>query len=115
VSYLEYDSRYENEKLYAANYDTGGAFPRTNALNRPTPVVIENFRSKQSSSSFGEYGFSVTKCPSRLSPAEFDDSGMVEEVFYAEVRHVLGAYFPDAAKVEILEHQVRIKQNLRPW
>ena len=108
VSYLKYDPKYRYEKLYTVNYDTGGVFPRTNALNESKSILVHNFRNvQQSPRSFEEYGFSAVKLRSGLKPTEFDDISKVEEVFYPEVTQMLSQMFPDAINIEILEHLVR--------
>lgn len=107
VSYLRYDPLHSHEKLYTVNYDNGGVFPRTNASNESKPILVHNFRSVQSSQSLEEYGFSAVKLRSALKLTEFDDTNKVEGVFYPEVTHMLNQMFPDATKIEILEHLVR--------
>ncbi|KAK9802077.1 putative Methyltransferase [Seiridium cardinale] len=114
VTYLKYDPKHHHEKLYTVNYDTGGVFPRTNALNEPKAVFVHNFRDVQSPQSFGDYGFSSTRLRSALQPGDFDAPDKVEDVFYPEAIKALRQLFPDAAKIEMLEHQIRKRHPAFP-
>lgn len=88
------------------NYDTAAAFPRTNVANDPKPILVQDFRPLQDSKNFEEYGFATAKLCSSLTPNDFDDAQKVETVFYPEIQELLSKQFPDAAKIEVLEHQV---------
>lgn len=106
LSYLIKDPKHEHEKPYTVNYDTGGVIPRTNTKNESKPVVVQNFRDIQDARSFEEYGFGSAKIDSALASAEFNDEARVEEVYYPAVKKVLWKMFPDATRIETLEHGV---------
>ncbi|KAK6066407.1 methyltransferase CmcJ [Seiridium cupressi] len=106
VTYLKYDPKRHHEKLYTVNYDTGGVFPRTNALNEPKAVFVHNFHDVQSPQSFEDYGFASIRLRPFLQPGDFDAPDKVENVFYPEAIKALRQLFPDAAKIEMLEHQI---------
>jgi hypothetical protein len=115
VSYVKLDPKHANEKPYTVNYDTAGTFPKTNVTNEPRKISIQDFRPFLDSRSFAEYGFSAVRLTSSLTSNDFNDAQKVTDTFYPEVQEMLSRLFPDAAKIEILEHQVRIHRKLRVY
>jgi hypothetical protein len=106
VAYLKYEPKHELEKLYMMNYDTEGAFPRTNAKNELKPISVQNIRHMNAPPSYEACGFTTWKLRSALSMADFDRTSRVEDVFYTEVKNLLKDKYPDACAIEVLEHQV---------
>lgn len=105
VAYMTYDAKYAHEKPYTMNYDTENVFPQTNTSNEPKPILVHNFRHLQNPQSFEQYGFSVGKLRSALNAKDYEDAAAVERIFYPEAIRFLGNMFPEAAKIEVLEHQ----------
>ncbi|ETS74964.1 hypothetical protein PFICI_13448 [Pestalotiopsis fici W106-1] len=111
VSYLKIDPKHRYEKPYRVNYNTGGLFPWTNTSHDTQPIFIKNFRTIQTPGSLEKFGFSVKTLQSQLSRRDFEDSVKVEEWFYPEVKKLLNNTFPEAAKIEILEHGIRRRDH----
>ena len=106
VAYLKYEPKHELEKLYMMNYDTEGAFPRTNAKNELKAISVQDMRQLNAPPSYELCGFATWKLRSVLSMEDFDQSSKVEEVFYREVKDLLKNKYPEACAIEVLEHQV---------
>ncbi|RDW58288.1 hypothetical protein BP5796_12218 [Coleophoma crateriformis] len=120
VAYLKYDPSYENEKLFIMTYVpegksiADGPLPRSNCVNHLQPVQIKNFRNLQSAPSFDQCGFALEKLQPAISPAEFENSDSVEDVFYPQVEKMLAKMFPNAAHIRMLEHQIRKRHQEFP-
>jgi hypothetical protein len=111
LSYLTKNPKFEHEKPYTINYDTGDTIPRTNITNETNPVSICNFRPLQNDQSFEDYGFTCTTLDCALAPAEFNNRTRVKQEYYPAVTKVLWRMFPNASRVEILEHGVRMPRG----
>ncbi|KAF8861027.1 hypothetical protein BDZ45DRAFT_740625 [Acephala macrosclerotiorum] len=107
VVYLTKDPKHEGEKPYELRYDAEGEIPRTNMMNTPKLVTVYDFRPLQNSSNFEDYGFSAMRIPCGLTAAEFSNTNRVEEVYYSAIQKYLRQIYPEAAKIKILEHDIR--------
>ncbi|KAK6222672.1 hypothetical protein LQW54_000853 [Pestalotiopsis sp. IQ-011] len=115
LSYLKMDPILQQEKPYDINYDTNGLLPATNWTSDVRPTLIQNLRTVKSPHTFDEFGFCVKKLPSALGRHDFLDSEKVEGCFYPEVKQKLEQMFPQAAKIEIMEHKIRQRDRQFPF
>jgi hypothetical protein len=106
LSYLVKDPKFEHEKPYTLKYGTEGALPRTNTVNEARSVSVRNFRALQNQHSFEEYGFTSITIDCSLAPVEYNNRNRVKQKYYPAVIKVLWQMYPDASRVEILEHGV---------
>ncbi|KAI0173736.1 hypothetical protein BJ166DRAFT_586591 [Pestalotiopsis sp. NC0098] len=115
LSYLKMDPILQQEKPYDINYDTNGLLPATNWTSDVRPTLIQNLRTVKSPHTFDEFGFCVKKLPSTMGRHDFFDSDKVEGCFYPEVKQKLEQMFPQAAKIEIMEHKIRQRDRQFPF
>ncbi len=105
--YLARDDLHEREKPYKLQYDPGNAILRSNCANEThDSITVRDLRSCGESISFDANGFMVLDMESQLESREFYDESRVKDVYYTELKGLLGHYF-GSSRVEILEHLVR--------
>jgi hypothetical protein len=104
--FLERTERHDEEKPYKLRYDPGPDTSRTNCTNiRVEGISVSNIRGREHKFTMETEGFAIAQLDSKLKPEEFDDDDKVKEIYYAELRELLGKKF-GAKRVEILEHGV---------
>jgi len=106
VYYMVKDPKHETEKPYTLNFDPGNEFPRTNVVNECKDIYVRNARTSQQKLEYRECGFAVFTLKSKLSPDDFYHDGKVTTTYYPECKKLLTDAFPDAARIELLQHNV---------
>lgn len=108
IQYLVKDPKHDNEQPYYLYYEYGNAIPRTNTINDSRYVSIYNARNIniEPGEMFKDYGFAKMNLCSSLSAEEHFDSVQVKQVIYPECLKLLRSLFPEADRVEVLEHGV---------
>jgi hypothetical protein len=96
------------DKLYHIHGDIGNVIPQTNTVNDPQIVEVHNARSIQlpAENMFHMYGFATMALQCSLPPRDYFDPERVERVLYPECKSIVGSLFPNAVRIEVLEHNV---------
>ena len=108
IQYLARDDQHQLVKPYYLYFKYDSDLARTNTTADDRFVSICNARKLDipSSEMFSEWGFAQLRVDCPLTPEEYWYSGKVEEVLYPQYKSIARSLFPDAARVEILEHSV---------
>jgi hypothetical protein len=95
-------------KPYYLYFDYNSELPPTNTTADDQFVQIRNARNLDipSKDMFFELGFTRLHLDCPLTPEEYWDRKKVKEILYPKYKSVARLLFPDAARVEILEHAV---------
>ena len=107
IEFTVRDPRHKTEKPYSLRYDTDGAIPKTNTANEAKSVTIKNFRTVQSFSNYGHYGFCVEKLDEPLTEGVFEEKEAIRDTWYPRIEGILRRRWPEAKAVYILEHNLR--------
>jgi hypothetical protein len=106
IKYTVRDPRHEYEQPYMMKYDTGGAVPMRNTLQREEAVSIRNFRPYQNAHNLSQYGFAIEKMEVVMTDEVFQNEKSIQKVYYPLLEKILWTRFPGAAGIRILEHNV---------
>jgi hypothetical protein len=106
LSFLQHDPKHASEKPYKMRYDPGVDVPRENCLTEMHDVLIHNIRGSEAQFTLVKQGFQVATLPTTMLPEHFYDKGIVEKVYYQELKDLLYRLFRPI-NVEILEHGIR--------
>lgn len=114
VYYIAKDPRHEIEKPYSLYYDPDDGIPRTNVTNEARLIEIHNARSIGRNITYKDFGFAALSFRSALLSDDFYQRDIVVDVYYGECKKLLRTLFPDADKIEILEHLTRKRHQTFP-
>jgi hypothetical protein len=106
VHFIAKDAKHETEKPYSLYYEPDGDIPRSNVTNELRAIKVYNARDTAHSADFHDIGFAALGLKSTLSPEDFYQQEKVVKVYYGECNTLLRMLFPNAAKIEVLEHVV---------
>jgi len=106
ILFMVKDPRHDHEKPYNLRYDAGNSIELTNIKSEAQNVIIHNFRNREGTRNFEEYGFSIEKLGFPLTETIFDEQDTVEENLYPVIQNILKHKFPEAVGFHIMEHGV---------
>ena len=108
IQYLAKDNQHEKVKPYYLYLDYDYDLAPTNTTADDHLVKIRNARTLDmpSREMFSQLGFTQLNLDCSFTPDEYWNSKKVEEVLYPKYKSIARSLFPDAARVEILEHAV---------
>lgn len=117
IQYLAKDDQHQHVKPYYLyfTYDTSSSdVAPTNTAGDDRVVHICNARNVKipPREMISKYGFAQLRlddCP--LAPEDYDYDKKVEEILYPKYKSLARDLFPDAARVEVLEHAVSKTQE----
>ena len=108
IQYLTRDDQHQLVKPYYLYLDYDSDLAPTNTIAHDHVVQIRNARGLSITSREMFFGFGFTQlrldCP--LTPEEYWYDKKVKEVLYPKYKSIARSLFPDAARVEVLEHAV---------
>ncbi|KAM3440640.1 hypothetical protein MY4824_002088 [Beauveria thailandica] len=109
IEYLARDGAHERVKPYYLymKYDAELAPTNTAADDRLLPIYNARNLDMPPRKMFSELGFTQLRLDCTLAAEEHWDAERVKDVLYPKYRSIAQSLFPDAARVEILEHAVR--------
>ncbi|PWY81882.1 hypothetical protein BO70DRAFT_429412 [Aspergillus heteromorphus CBS 117.55] len=109
IQYLARDSQHQLVKPYYLYLDYDYGLAPTNTAADDHFVQIRNARSLgiPSREMFFEWGFAQLRLDCPLTPEEYWYNKKVEEILYPKYKSIARILFPNAARVEVLEHAVR--------
>jgi len=110
IQYLARDGQHQLVKPYYLYLDYNSDLAPTNTTAEDHLVQIRNARSLgvASREMFSEWGFAQLRLDCPLTPEEYWYDNKVKEILYPEYKSIARFLFPDAARVEVLEHAVSI-------
>ena len=108
IQYLARDDQHQLVKPYYLYFKYDSDLARTNTTGDDRFVQICNARNLDipSREMFFEWGFAQLRLDCPLTPEEYWYNGKVEEVLYPQYKSIARFLFPNAARVEVLEHSV---------
>ncbi|KAF8847967.1 hypothetical protein BDZ45DRAFT_665122 [Acephala macrosclerotiorum] len=109
IQYLARDDQHQLVKPYYLYLDYDYDLAPTNTTADDHFVQIRNARSLgiPSREMFFEWGFAQLRLDCPLTPEEYWYNQKVEEILYPKYKSIARFLFPNAARVEVLEHAVR--------
>ncbi|KAF4769186.1 hypothetical protein HAV15_008742 [Penicillium sp. str.  len=114
IQYLARDEQHRLVKPYYLHFNYKSDIPPTNTSPDDRIVHIRNARNLQipSREMFLQKGFTQLHLDCSLTPEEYCDDKKVEEVLYPKYKSAARHLFPNAARIEVLEHTVRKRHPL---
>jgi hypothetical protein len=108
IQYLARDSQHHLVKPYYLHFSYDSEIAPTNTTADYRFVHIRNARNMDipSREMLSEWGFAQLCLDCPLTPEEYYYDRKVEEILYPEYKSIAQSLFPDAARIEILEHAV---------
>lgn len=108
IQYLAKDDQHQWVKPYYLYLEYNYDLAPTNTKADDRFVQIRNARSLDipSREMFFERGFAQLRLDCSLLPEEYEDNKKVEEILYPKYKSIARFLFPDAVRVEVLEHGV---------
>jgi hypothetical protein len=108
IQYLARDDQHQLVKPYYLYLDYDYDLAPTNTTADDRVVQIRNARTLDipSKEMFFKWGFSQLNLDCPLTPEEYWYKDKVEEILYPKYKSIARSLFPDAARVEVLEHAV---------
>ncbi|EEP82156.1 predicted protein [Uncinocarpus reesii 1704] len=108
IQYLARDGQHQLVKPYYLYFKYDSVIAPTNTTADDHFVHIRNARNLDipSGEMFSKWGFAQLRLDCPLTPEEYCDDKKVEEVLYPEYKSIARLLFPNAARVEVLEHAV---------
>ena len=108
IQYLARDDQHQLVKPYYLYFDYDYDLAPTNTTADDRFVQICNARSLSipSRDMFFEWGFAQLRLDCPLTPEEYWYNKKVEEILYPKYKSIAQFLFPNAARVEVLEHAV---------
>ena len=108
IQYLARDGQHQLVKPYYLYLDYDSDLAPTNTTADDQLVRIRNARSLgvASREMFSEWGFAQLRLDCPLIPEEYWDGEKVKEVLYPKYESTARFLFPNATRVEVLEHAV---------
>jgi hypothetical protein len=108
IQYLARDDQHKLVKPYYLYLDYDTDLAPTNTTADDQFVRIRNARSLgiASREMFSMWGFAQLRLDCHLSPEEYWHDKKVKDILYPKYKSIAHTLFPDAARVEILEHAV---------
>jgi hypothetical protein len=109
VQYLTRDEQHQSVKPYYLYLDYNSDLPPTNTSGDDRFVHIRNARDLDipSREMFSKWGFAKLQLDCLLDSEDYWSDEKVEEELYPKYRDAAQFLFPNAARVEVLEHNVR--------
>ncbi|KAM3507997.1 hypothetical protein MY11210_006919 [Beauveria gryllotalpidicola] len=109
IEYLARDGAHERVKPYYLymKYDAELAPTNTAADDRLLPIYNARNLDIPPRQMFFELGFTQLRLDCTLAAEEHWDAERVKDVLYPKYRSIAQSLFPDAVRVEVLEHAVR--------
>ncbi|KGO75728.1 hypothetical protein PITC_029750 [Penicillium italicum] len=114
IQYLARDDQHQLVKPYYLYFKYESEIAPTNTSPDDRFVHICNARNLgiPSREMFFEWGFAQLRLDCSLTPEEYCYDKKVEEVLYPKYKSIAQFLFPNAARVEVLEHAVRKRHPL---
>lgn len=114
IQYLARDEQHRWVKPYYLHFNYEADIPPTNTSPDDRFVHIRNARNLQipSNEMFHQKGFTQLHLDCSLTPEEYCDDKKVEEVLYPKYKSATRHLFPNAARIEVLEHAVSKRPDL---
>ncbi|THV54879.1 hypothetical protein BGAL_0018g00350 [Botrytis galanthina] len=108
IQYLARDNQHKLVKPYYLYLDYDYDLPSTNTTADEQFVQIRNARNLGISSRemFSKWGFTQLHLNCSLTPEEYWYNEKVEKILYPKYKSIAQFLFPNAARVEVLEHAV---------
>lgn len=108
IQYLTRDDQHELVKPYYLYLDYDYDLPPTNTTADDQTVQIQNARILDVAprEMFFKWGFTQLNLDCPLIPDEYWDTRKVKDILYPKYKSIARSLFPDAARVEVLEHAV---------
>lgn len=108
IQYLAQDEQHQLVKPYYLYLDYDADLPPTNTAADEKLVQIHDARQLMTTTHemFAEFGFALLPLKCSLTPEEHWHHEWVERVLYPKYESMARSLFPDAARVEVLEHAV---------
>jgi hypothetical protein len=108
IQYLARDEQHRLVKPYYLHFNYESDLPPTNTSPDDRFVHIRNARNLQipSKEMFLQKGFTQLHLDCSLTPEDYCDDKKVEEVLYPKYISAARHLFPNAARIEVLEHAV---------
>ncbi|KAJ4374649.1 hypothetical protein N0V86_007522 [Didymella sp. IMI 355093] len=109
VQYLTREDQHQCVKPYYLYLDYDSDLPPTNTSGDDQYVYIRNARDLDipSKDMFFDWGFAKLQLECALTSEEYWSDRKVEEMLYPKYKDLAQFLFPNAARVEVLEHNVR--------
>jgi hypothetical protein len=109
IGYLARDDQHQRVKPYYLYLDYDSDLPPTNTTADNRLLRVRNARSLGLAprDMFFEWGFAQLPLDCPLTPEEYWSEQKVKEILYPKYESTVRFLFPNAARVEILEHAVR--------
>lgn len=113
--YLARDPLYQKERPYVTDFAiTDSANGKaSNHVFEFTNLVVHDAQAVRSQFSLRENGFCFLREPTTLTTTNAHDVNYIEEQYYTEIEDVLHRNFPAYARLECLDHQVRLYDTPR--
>lgn len=117
IQYLAKDEQHQHVKPYYLHFQYDSDIAPTNTAADDRIVPIHNARNLDipSKEMFSEYGFTQLQLDCPLAPEEYYYDKKVEETLYPQYKSLARELFPDAARVEVLEHAVSEARELKQF
>ncbi|GAQ39216.1 hypothetical protein AtubIFM56815_007665 [Aspergillus tubingensis] len=114
IQYLVKDEQHQHVKPYYLHFQYDSDIAPTNTAADDRIVPIHNARNLDipSKEMFSEYGFTQLHLDCPLAPEEYYYDKRVEEVLYPQYKSLARELFPEAERVEVLEHATRKRHPL---
>lgn len=108
VQYLTREEQHQSIKPYYLYLDYDSDLPPTNTSGDDQSVYIRDARDLDipSREMFSKWGFAKLQLECALTSEDYWSDRKVEEMLYPKYKEVAQFLFPDAARVEVLEHNV---------
>lgn len=108
IQYLARNEQHRLAKPYHLHVNYESNIPPTNTPPEDRIIHIHNARSLQipSREMFLQKGFTQLHLDCSLTPEDYCDDKKVEEVLYPKYKSAARHLFPNAARIEVLEHAV---------
>ncbi|KAF7197330.1 Oxidoreductase R2 [Pseudocercospora fuligena] len=116
VPYMRRDERHKHEKPYYLYYQYDFDLPRTNTEVDRHKMAIHDARTLKGTPKdlFDAYGFTMLHCDCDMTQEDYQNSARTRAVLYPRFKELVKLLFPDAARVEVLEHGVRKRDPAWP-
>lgn len=108
IQYLAKDDQHQLVKPYYLYFKYDGDLASTNTTADDRYVEIRNARNLglPPREMFSKLGFTQLSLECSLNPEDYWYDKNVEEILYPKYKSIARFLFPDAARVEVLEHAV---------
>ena len=108
IQYLTRDEQHQLVKPYYLYLDYDSDLVPTNTIAHDHVVQIRNARGLgiTSREMFFKFGFTQLRLDCPLTPEEYWYDKKVKEILYPKYKSIARSLFPNAARVEVLEHAV---------